>query len=79
MSNDAKVTKDLLQTLEDGRAGFEKGAEKLDSTDAPVRRPSASTATSGPRSAPSCGAWRSSTATSSTRAGQWPAASTAAG
>jgi len=35
MSNDASVTKDLLQTLEDGRAGFEKGAEKLESTDAP--------------------------------------------
>jgi uncharacterized protein (TIGR02284 family) len=35
MSNDASATKDLLQTLEDGRAGFEKGAEKLDSTDAP--------------------------------------------
>ena len=39
MSNDAKVTKDLLQTLEDGRAGFEKGAEKLDSTDAPELAP----------------------------------------
>jgi uncharacterized protein (TIGR02284 family) len=35
MSNDASVTKDLLQTLEDGRAGYEKGAEKLDSTDSP--------------------------------------------
>ena len=35
MSNDATVTKDLLQTLEDGRLGFEKGAEKLDSTDTP--------------------------------------------
>jgi uncharacterized protein (TIGR02284 family) len=35
MSNDASVTKDLLQTLEDGRLGFEKGAEKLDSTDTP--------------------------------------------
>jgi uncharacterized protein (TIGR02284 family) len=30
MSNDAAVTKDLLQTLEDGRDGFTKGAEKLD-------------------------------------------------
>ena len=39
MSNDASVTKDLLQTLEDGRAGFEKGAEKLDSTDAPELAP----------------------------------------
>jgi uncharacterized protein (TIGR02284 family) len=35
MSHDATVTKDLLQTLEDGRAGFEKGAEKLESTDTP--------------------------------------------
>jgi uncharacterized protein (TIGR02284 family) len=35
MSNDASVTKDLLQTLEDGRLGYEKGAEKLDSTDTP--------------------------------------------
>ena len=39
MSNDATVTKDLLQTLEDGRAGFEKGAEKLDATDAPELAP----------------------------------------
>jgi uncharacterized protein (TIGR02284 family) len=39
MSNDASVTKDLLQTLEDGRAGFAKGAEKLDSTDAPELAP----------------------------------------
>ena len=39
MSNDASVTQDLLQTLEDGRAGFEKGAEKLDSTDAPELAP----------------------------------------
>ena len=39
MSNDASVTKDLLQTLEDGRAGYEKGAEKLDSTDAPELAP----------------------------------------
>lgn len=30
MSNDAAVTKDLIQTsLEDGREGFAKGAEKL--------------------------------------------------
>ena len=39
MSNDASVTKDLLQTLEDGKAGYEKGAEKLDSTDAPELAP----------------------------------------
>jgi len=30
MSNDAAVTKDLLRTLEDGKDGFAKGAEKLD-------------------------------------------------
>jgi uncharacterized protein (TIGR02284 family) len=30
MSNDAAVTKDLIQTLEDGKDGFAKGAEKLD-------------------------------------------------
>lgn len=30
MSNDAAVTKDLLQTLEDGKDGFAAGAEKLD-------------------------------------------------
>ena len=30
MSTDAAVTKDLLQTLEDGKDGFAKGAEKLD-------------------------------------------------
>jgi uncharacterized protein (TIGR02284 family) len=35
MPNDASITKDLLQTLEDGRAGFEKAADKLESTDAP--------------------------------------------
>lgn len=29
MSNDAAVTKDLIQTLEDGRDGFASGAEKL--------------------------------------------------
>jgi uncharacterized protein (TIGR02284 family) len=29
MSNDAAVTKDLIQTLEDGREGFATGAEKL--------------------------------------------------
>ncbi len=30
MSNDAAVTKDLIQTLEDGKDGFAKSAEKLD-------------------------------------------------
>lgn len=30
MSNDAAVTKDLIQTLEDGKDGFARGAEKLD-------------------------------------------------
>lgn len=35
MSVDAKVAKDLADTLEDGRAGFAKGAEHLDSSDAP--------------------------------------------
>lgn len=29
MSTDEKVTKDLLETLEDGKDGFSKGAEKL--------------------------------------------------
>lgn len=33
MSTDAKTTKDLLQTLEDGRDGFTKAAEKLAETD----------------------------------------------
>jgi uncharacterized protein (TIGR02284 family) len=32
MSNDESVTKDLLETLEDGREGFAKGAEKLESS-----------------------------------------------
>ena len=30
MSDDASVTKDLIQTLEDGKDGFAKGAEKLE-------------------------------------------------
>jgi len=30
MSNDAAVTKDLIQTLEDGKDGFAKGADKLE-------------------------------------------------
>jgi len=32
-STDEKVTKDLIETLEDGCAGFTKGAEKLADTD----------------------------------------------
>lgn len=35
MSVDEAVTKDLTETLEDGREGFAKGAEKLDASDAP--------------------------------------------
>lgn len=34
MSNDEAVSKDLIQTLEDGKEGFAKGAEKLDDSDA---------------------------------------------
>ena len=34
MSTDAAVTKDLIQTLEDGRDGFAKGADKLEGDDA---------------------------------------------
>jgi uncharacterized protein (TIGR02284 family) len=34
MSKDAAVTKDLIQTLEDGRDGFAKGADKLAGDDA---------------------------------------------
>ena len=33
MSVDAAVTKDLIETLEDGREGFAQGAEKLDDSD----------------------------------------------
>jgi uncharacterized protein (TIGR02284 family) len=33
MSNDAAVTKDLIQTLEDGKDGFAKGADKLEGDD----------------------------------------------
>lgn len=33
MSTDAKVTKDLMQTLEDGRKGFAEAADKLSETD----------------------------------------------
>ncbi len=33
MSTDAKVTKDLMQTLEDGRKGFADAADKLADTD----------------------------------------------
>jgi len=35
MSTDEAVTKELIETLEDGREGFAKGAEKLESTDSP--------------------------------------------
>lgn len=31
---DASVTKDLIQTLEDGKDGFDKAADKLDESDA---------------------------------------------
>jgi len=34
MSTDAKVTKDLMQTLEDGRKGFAEAADKLAEDDA---------------------------------------------
>ena len=33
MSTDAKVSKDLMQTLEDGRKGFAEAADKLADTD----------------------------------------------
>ena len=35
MSTDETVTKDLIQTLEDGKEGFAKGAEKLESSKEP--------------------------------------------
>jgi uncharacterized protein (TIGR02284 family) len=35
MSVDQKVALDLIETLEDGREGFSKGAEKLDESGAP--------------------------------------------
>src|SRR5690242_15614714 len=35
MSTDARVTKDLIQTLEDGKDGFAKAADKLADSDAP--------------------------------------------
>ncbi len=35
MSVDERVAKDLVDTLEDGRAGFEKGAEYLEGTNSP--------------------------------------------
>ena len=35
MSVDKKVTKEIMETLADGRDGFLKGAEKLTETDAP--------------------------------------------
>ena len=34
MTTDQAVTKDLIETLEDGREGFAKGAEKLDADNA---------------------------------------------
>ncbi len=34
-STDEQVTKDLIETLEDGREGFTKGADKLAETDRP--------------------------------------------
>jgi uncharacterized protein (TIGR02284 family) len=34
-STDEAVTKDLVETLEDGEKGFAQGAEKLEETDAP--------------------------------------------
>lgn len=34
MSTDATVTKELIETLEDGRNGFEKATERIASTDA---------------------------------------------
>lgn len=36
MSTDENVTKDILETLEDGRDGYEKGAEKLDGLEQPT-------------------------------------------
>ncbi len=35
MSADETTTRDLIQTLEDGKEGFAKGAEKLDKTNSP--------------------------------------------
>ncbi len=35
MSTDAAITKDLIQTLEDGKEGFAKGADKLADSDRP--------------------------------------------
>ena len=39
MSTDAKVTKDLLETLEDGRKGFAEAAEKLADGDGAALEP----------------------------------------
>lgn len=33
MSTDARITKDLIQTLQDGKDGFAKGAQKLEGDD----------------------------------------------
>lgn len=35
MSTDEAVTKDLIETLEDGKEGFSKAADKLDGSDSP--------------------------------------------
>lgn len=35
MSTDEAVTKDLIETLEDGKEGFAKAADKLDDSDSP--------------------------------------------
>lgn len=35
MSTDEDVTKDLIETLEDGQDGYAKGADKLDESDTP--------------------------------------------
>ena len=35
MSTDRKVTKDLIKTLEDGREGFARAADKLADSDRP--------------------------------------------
>ena len=39
MSTDAKVTRDLMQTVEDGRNGFADAADKLADTDRPDLAP----------------------------------------
>ena len=39
MSTDKAVTEDLMETLQDGKEGFEKGAEKLDDSKDPPLSP----------------------------------------